>query len=128
METDSYYGVNFSHPTFMAEMFAVDAPYNLGPTTAKYTVEGLAKMFFFESYLKAKAASAVNTSRNDVLKEELDRYPYAQKSNLQTPYSSPFDSLKNDDFFHSLTDCGVCQVYNGNSFKDTFKEDDSRDQ
>ena len=71
-------------------------PYNL-------TSEGLSKMLMFGDYVKSRAAELSKT-QEEVVKEELDNYPYSRKDKYIEPYFTPVDlSYNNPHFMAAVT-------------------------
>ena len=73
----------------------------------------------YGNYVKARASS-LSLSPIEIIKKELELYPYERKNTLKEPYFTQFDiSETNLEFKASVTDSGICQVYNGNSLSST---------
>ena len=74
-----------------------------------FTIEALAKLLMYGNYVKAKA-EAQPTPISEIVKKELERYPYTRKSNSVAPYFTPTD-LKGSDqdvnFRAAITDAGM---------------------
>ena len=79
---------------------------------------GLSKLLMYGNYMRSRGAE-----KTKVIKEELDLYPYTKKDEFKEPYFAPVDlDYTNIDFNPSVTEAGVCQVYNGDSMSSLFKE------
>ena len=103
-----------------------------------FNVDGLAKLFRFADYVRAKSEQG-RTVRNIVV-DELDNYPYPTVDSFRVripliyvtptkiqqmildkePYISPVDLSFESSFHAAVTDRGVCQVFNGAAFADTY--------
>ena len=105
--------VNGAHPLLWAEAF------NLNPETSaedmltgtswvehiisrqrryplNYTVVGLSKLLTYGSFVKSRASAlsltgATMTTIGDVVREEVDNYPYTRRSEFKEPYFRPLD-------------------------------------
>ena len=55
-----------------------------------YTVVGLSKLLTYGSFVNSRASVAKMTVA-DVVREELDRYPYARKAEFKEPYFRPLN-------------------------------------
>ena len=111
-----------THPIVISQDF-IPNPYTSDPHTIEnFTADGLAKLFAYGSYARARMEQN-ETSMESILGTELEKYPYAKKEVFQEPYFSPVDlsGLHESDFHTSLTDSGVCMVYNGNTLKGTYR-------
>ena len=118
----------FAHPITWQELFNsnTDQPMEeilqlLPPT---FTIDALSKLLMFGDYAKAKA-EAQSASLSDIVKKELDRYPYTRKAVSVDPYFTPTDlkgSYLDVNFRAAITDAGVCQVYNGETLHSTVKQ------
>ena len=111
-----------THPIVISQDF-IPIPYTSNPHTIEnFTIDGLAKLFAYGSYVRARMEQN-ETSMESILGTELKKYPYAKKEVFQEPYFSPVDlsGLHESDFHASLTDSGVCMVYNGNALKGTYR-------
>ena len=53
-----------------------------------YTVVGLSKLLTYGSFVKSRASVAKMTV-GDIVREELDKYPYARKAEFKEPYFRP---------------------------------------
>ena len=89
-----------------------------------FTIEALSKLLMFRDYTKAKA-EAQSASLSDIVKKELDRYPYTRKAVSVDPHFTATDlkgSYMEVNFRAAITDAGVCQVYNGETLHSTVKQ------
>ena len=85
----------------------------------KFNTIGLSKLLMFGNYIRSKGADKADIT----VKEELNLYPYTKKEEYKEPYFTPVDLEGiNIDFTPSITDAGICQVYNGDSIGSLFKE------
>ena len=110
-----------THPIVITQDF-IPNPYTSNPHTIEnFTTDGLAKLFAFGSYVRARMEED-GTTMESILGSELERYPYARKEVFQEPYFSPVDmsGAHEGEFHASLTDSGVCMVYNGNALRGTY--------
>ena len=84
-----------------------------GPRT--FTIEALSKLIMYGDYAKA-VAEAQSTSIREIVKKELERYPYTRKTNIVEPYFTPTDlrgSYPDINFRAAITDAGIIftQIY-----------------
>ena len=89
--------------------------------TDKLSIRGLAKLLMYGNFVQARAVDESRTVK-EVMEQELDLYPYSRKKEFMEPYFAPID-LNTDRFTHfkpSLTDAGICYVYNGDSISSSF--------
>lgn len=70
-----------SHPLYITDSFITDGTY-FSPYSVNYSVDGLAKLFMYGSYLKTKVAVENKTIR-DILLQELKNYPYSRKQQFK---------------------------------------------
>ena len=111
-----------AHPLAWAELFNPDSSLStcptcpssvlLGDSTQKeFNVTSLAKMFIFGSFVKARA-KAESITVEDIVKREVDQYPYTKRNTFHEPYFIPLDMFNNGlEFTAAITDSGACQVY-----------------
>ena len=86
----------------------------------EFNIIGLSKLLMYGNYIRSRGAENEMTA---AIKEELDLYPYTQKKEFKKPYFGPVDlDNKNIDFNPSITEAGICQVYNGDSIQSVFKD------
>ena len=72
--------------------------------------------------MKSQAAK-LSKRQEEVVREELDKYPYNRRIKYVEPYFTPVDlSNSNPHFTAAITDAGACHVYNGNSLHSTYQE------
>ena len=84
----------------------------------KFNIKGLSKLLMYGHYIKSRRATETN-----LVKKELHLYPYIKKDEFKEPYFAPVDlGQKSLDFNPSVTEGGVCQVYNGDSLHSLYKE------
>ena len=110
-----------THPIIISQDF-IPNPYTTNPHSIEnFTTDGLARLFAYGSYVRARMEEN-ETGMESILHMELDKYPYAKKKVFQEPYFSPIDlsGLHENDFHASLTDSGLCMVYNGNALRETY--------
>ncbi len=66
---------------------------------ADYTVESLVKLFMFSTYLK-RAAVREGKAANELLAQELEKYPYTRKAEIEVIFDFILScSFKPDIFF-----------------------------
>ena len=80
------HGVPRSHPMFLAEAFIAE-PHALSKFRWNYTIEGIAKLLMYRSFLKVRVETGQNTTE-DLLIDELDKYPYTKKKTCKVANSS----------------------------------------
>ena len=84
----------------------------------KFNTIGLSKLLMYGNYIGSRGAEKTNA-----IQEEIDLYPYTKKDKFKEPYFAPVDlDHTNIDFNPSITEAGVCQVYNGDSMHSLFKK------
>ena len=81
---DHFFGVSFGHPAFLADhyhsdMYLPSSPMALG---LNFTVESLARLLMFGTYVRAKALSMDKTV-DEVVEQELSKFPYTRKRKFQ---------------------------------------------
>ena len=87
----------------------------------KLNIVGLSKLLMYGNYIGSRGDE--QTQQISAVKEELDLYPYTKKDEFKAPYFTPVDiGGKNINFNPSITETGVCQVYNGDSVGSLFTE------
>ena len=83
----------------------------------KFNIIGLSKLLMYGNYIRSKGAE-----KSNAIKEELELYPYTKKDKFKDPYFAPVDlDNENIDLYPSITEAGICQVYNGDSISSVFK-------
>ena len=103
---------------FIADGYKVRGAFNA--TTSELPVRGQAKLLMYGDFVKSRATAESRTIQ-EVIEEEFNFYDYSRKKTFQEPYFAPVDlSYKVTDFKPSLTDAGICQVYNGDSLSSIF--------
>ena len=110
-----------THPIVITQDF-IPNPYTSNPHTIEnFTTDGLAKLFAFGSYVRARMEEN-GTSMESIMGVELERYKYTRKEVFQEPYFSPLDmsGAHEGEFQAALTDSGMCMVYNGNALRGTY--------
>ncbi len=108
----------YSHPLFLAERY-ISGPFKLVRSIFKPSTESLVKLLMFGAFSRVRSS---NVTDDQILKEELARFPYQRKKTFSHPYFTPVDlALKHDkDIFPALTDVGLCNVYNGETMASTY--------
>ena len=110
-----------THPIIISQDF-IPFPYTNNPHHIEnFTTEGLAKLFAFGNFVRARQEQS-RKSMESILEMELKRYPYTRKKAFQKPYISPvdFSGTHEGEFHAALTDSGICMVYNGNTLEGTY--------
>ena len=103
---------------FIADGYKVRGAFNA--TTSELPVRGQAKLLMYGDFVKSRATAESRTIQ-EVIEEEFNFYDYSRKKTFQEPYFAPVDlSYKVTDFKPSLTDAGICHVYNGDSLSSIF--------
>ncbi len=93
--------------------------------------DGIAKLLMFGAYVRAQVemnSGSRNLTVRSLVETELAKFNYTRKAAFKEPYFSPVDlSHEHDyDFYPALTDSGVCNVYNGQSLRGTYKPEMGR--
>ena len=125
----------FGHPLWWQELFNRQPSMNENRLRElfesfpyEFNIIGLSKLLMYGNYIRSRGAQKSNS-----IKEELDLYPYTKKVEFKEPYFAPVDLQRNledsnIDFSPSITEAGVCQVYNGDSMHSLFKETPRMDE
>lgn len=111
------------HPLHWMQLFIADSNRfreTFNATTSELPVRGQAKLLMYGDFVKSRATAESRTIQ-EVIEEEFNYYDYSRKKTFHEPYFAPVDlSYKVTDFKPSLTDAGICQVYNGDSLSSIF--------
>ena len=105
----------------LQDLFNPDHNGDLGKTPMNFPIPRLSKLFMYGTYVKARA-EAESIAVRDVVKGELDNYPYSRKAKFVDPHFTPPDIYNpNVDFKPAITDAGICHVLNGESLQSTVR-------